>query len=164
MKKLNFENVLYLVILFLMISCAKKEVEPEKTPLNFIAGQAKKEWVVSSTTVQHVLASGQIHELSLELDCEIDDIWVFQSSGGFQKFDNLTRCAGVPTSGLKLETGFTFEPDYKAIIFKKWKFAESKERENMRFVVEVLNEKSLVISATNVFANTGKLTIQFAPK
>lgn len=148
---------------FAFYACEKTDAKAEETPLEKLASEEKKSWMIKKTAVEVTMPSGLINSYPLTLDCEIDDIWEFQKTGEFYKYENLTKCKGEPNE-LKVKGKWTLAEDNSILTFSNFKFLNNKEIENQKFNVENLTDSTLTISANAVFANTGKLTIDFKRK
>lgn len=145
------------------ISCSETEPVKELTPEEKLANTEKKEWLVKSASVEVLGINGILNTYPLALDCEIDDIWEFQSDGNFAKYDNKTKCKGEPNE-LKVSSKWAIQENAGVLYFSNWKFLNNKEVADQKFKIESLTDSTITLSGEAVFANTKKFTLELKAK
>ncbi len=145
------------------MSCSDTEPAKELSPEEKLANTEKKEWLVKSTSVEVIGPNGLVNTYPLALDCEIDDIWEFQSGGNFAKYDNKTKCKGEPNE-LKVSSKWAIQENANILFFSNWKFLNNKEVPNQKFKIEGLTDSTITLSGEAVFANTKKFTLELKAK
>lgn len=156
------KNLIFIsgISISLFSSCGKDDVIKEPTVQELLSSKEKKEWLIKSTAIEVINASGIVNTYPLTLDCEVDDIWEFENTGDFKKYENKTKCKGEPNE-LKVESKWILEENNKVLYFSNWRFLNNKEIKDLRLNVENVTDSSFTLIGSKVYANTGKLTLVF---